>query len=135
MQRLAPSLMFVGDQLGRAEEAIELYVSTFADSRILATDRFDPATDGQEGIRYARIELAGQTVTVTDSPGPHTFTFTPAVSLTVEFDSEAELEAAWERLIEGGMALMPLQAYPFSPKFGWLQDRFGVSWQLSLARA
>jgi predicted 3-demethylubiquinone-9 3-methyltransferase (glyoxalase superfamily) len=62
-----------------------------------------------------------------DSAGPHRFTFTPAISLVVECDREDELDAA-----DGATVLMPLQAYDFSPRFGWQQDRFGVTWQLSL---
>jgi uncharacterized glyoxalase superfamily protein PhnB len=50
----------------------------------------------------------------------------------VECDREDELDAAWARLADGATVLMPLQAYDFSPKFGWLQDRFGATWQLSL---
>jgi predicted 3-demethylubiquinone-9 3-methyltransferase (glyoxalase superfamily) len=66
------------------------------------------------------------------SASAHSFTFTPAISLVVECDREDELDAAWARLADGATVLMPLQAYDFSPRFGWLQDRFGVTWQLSL---
>jgi predicted 3-demethylubiquinone-9 3-methyltransferase (glyoxalase superfamily) len=125
--RLAPCLMFVGDQCGNAEAAMELYVSAFADSEIVDVERSD------HGIRRARFRVAGQELVAMDSDGPHAFTFTPAISLVVEFDDEGDLDGAWEKLSEGGTALMPLQAYDFSPKFGWLQDRYGVSWQLSLA--
>ena len=134
MQRLAPSLMFVGDQCGRAEEAVDLYVSAFENSRVVSVDRFR-LDEGQQGIRHARVELAGREVALMDSPGPHRFSFTPAISLVVEFDGEAELDAAWARLADGATVLMPLQAYDFSPRFGWLQDRFGVTWQMNLVAA
>lgn len=133
MQRMAPCLMFVGDQCGKAEEAIDLYVSAFADAAVLEVERLGSEDGGDRGIKRARFQLAGQELVAMDSPGPHQFTFTPAISLVVECDSEDELDAAWERLADGATVLMPLQAYEFSPKFGWLQDRFGVTWQLSLA--
>ncbi len=69
----------------------------------------------------------------TDSPVKHDFAFTPAMSLFVDCATEAEIEALYAKLSEGGQVLMPLNAYPFSPKFGWLSDKFGVSWQLNLA--
>lgn len=124
--------MFVGDQCGKAEEAMELYVSTFDDSRVLSVERFGPEDEGQRGIKRARFELTGVEVVAMDSAGPHQFSFTPAVSMVVEFDSEEQLDPAWARLVDGGTVLMPLQAYEFSPKFGWLQDRFGVTWQMNL---
>lgn len=124
--------MFVGDQCGKAEEAMELYVSTFDDSRVLSVERFGPEDEGQRGIKRARFELTGVEVVAMDSAGPHQFSFTPAVSMVVEFDTEEQLDPAWARLVDGGTVLMPLQAYEFSPKFGWLQDRFGVTWQMNL---
>jgi predicted 3-demethylubiquinone-9 3-methyltransferase (glyoxalase superfamily) len=125
--------MFVGDQCGKAEEALDLYVSAFDDSAVLDVERFGPEDGGERGVKRARLRIAGRELVAMDSGGPHQFTFTPAISFVVEFDSEDELDAAWARLVDGGAILMPLQAYDFSPKFGWLQDRFGVTWQLSLS--
>jgi predicted 3-demethylubiquinone-9 3-methyltransferase (glyoxalase superfamily) len=124
--------MFVGDQCGKAEEAIGLYVSAFVDSAVLEVERFGSEDEGEPGIKRARIQVAGRELVAMDSPGPHRFTFTPAISLVVECDREDELDAAWARLADRATVLMPLQAYDFSPRFGWLQDRFGVTWQLSL---
>jgi len=67
-----------------------------------------------------------------DSPVKHGFTFTPAISLFVDCGSEAEIDHLFAKLVDGGQVFMPLNADPFSPKFGWLSDRFGVSWQLNL---
>lgn len=131
MTRVAPCLMFVGDQCGRAEEAMELYTSLFADSRIVEVERFAPG-EGQEGVKQARFVLAGTEYRAQDSGAPHGFTFTPAVSLFAECADAAELDAAYAVLAEGGQVLMPLQAYDFSPRFAWVQDRYGVSWQLFL---
>jgi predicted 3-demethylubiquinone-9 3-methyltransferase (glyoxalase superfamily) len=66
-----------------------------------------------------------------DSIVQHDFFFTPAISLFVVCDSEAEIEDAFEKLSKGGSVLMPLAASPVSEKFGWVQDQYGVSWQLS----
>lgn len=63
---------------------------------------------------------------------PHAFDFTPSMSLFVEMDDAQALDTAFARLSEGGNVLMPLDDYGFSPRFGWLVDRFGLSWQLSL---
>ena len=134
MYRIAPCLMFVGDQLGRAEEAMGLYVDAFGDAEILETERFGPQDPVEEGVKRARLRIGEQEIVVMDSPGPHQFTFTPAISLFVDVDTEDELNATWAKLATDDAAvLMPLQAYPFSPRFGWVQDRFGVSWQLNLA--
>lgn len=132
MQPLAPCLMFVGDQCGRAQEATDLYLSAFPGSRVLEAERFE-LEDGRPAVRYSRVEIVGQEVVMMDGPGPHPFGFTPAVSLFVDLQSRELIDAAWAPLTEDGYALMPLQAYDFSPYFGWAQDRFGVSWQLRLA--
>ncbi|MNP81219.1 3-demethylubiquinone-9 3-methyltransferase [compost metagenome] len=67
-----------------------------------------------------------------DSYVKHGFTFTPAVSLYVNCESEAEIDRVYAALSQGGQVLMPLGEYPFSSKFGWVADQFGVSWQLNL---
>ncbi len=127
---VTPFLMFEG----AAEEAMTFYVSLFPRSDIHNIDRYGPGEPGKEGsVRRADFTVAGQRIMCIDSPAPHAFTFTPSVSLFVECDNEAELEAAFARLVDSGAALMPLANYGFSKKFGWVNDRFGVSWQLNLA--
>jgi predicted 3-demethylubiquinone-9 3-methyltransferase (glyoxalase superfamily) len=76
--------------------------------------------------------LAGRDLIALDSDAPHAFGFTPAISLFVDLDSADELDAAFATLSDGGGVLMPLQSYDFSPRFAWIVDRFGVSWQLNL---
>jgi predicted 3-demethylubiquinone-9 3-methyltransferase (glyoxalase superfamily) len=132
MQEIATSLMFVGDQYGKAEEAMEFYIALFDDARVLAVERFGPG-EAESGIKQARFLLAGREYRAMDSGHDHPFTFTPAISLFVDFDDEAQLDAIFVGLSEGGAILMPLQAYDFSVKFAWIQDRFGVTWQLNLA--
>ncbi len=82
---------------------------------------------------HAVFSLAGQRFMCIDSFVGHAFTFTPATSLFVECRTADEVDALFARPSEGGQVLMPLEAYPFSPRYAWVSDRFGVSWQLSLA--
>jgi predicted 3-demethylubiquinone-9 3-methyltransferase (glyoxalase superfamily) len=118
---------------GFATEAMNLYVSVFGGSEIQQVERYGPGEPGAEGtIKRASFTLGGQEFLCIDSPIKHGFTFTPSISLFVECESEAELDAAFNRLSDGGSVLMPVDNYGFSTKFGWLSDRFGVSWQLNL---
>jgi predicted 3-demethylubiquinone-9 3-methyltransferase (glyoxalase superfamily) len=79
------------------------------------------------------LTIGGDEILFFDSPVKHDFGFTPAVSLFVECDGVEELERAFALLSEGGGVFMPLDDYGFSRRFGWLSDRFGVSWQLNVA--
>lgn len=135
--RFTPFLLFVGDRCGRAEEAIEFYTSIFANSRINHVDRYvaGEGPDAAGTVKHASFSLNGQEFMAIDSAADHQFTFTPAVSMFVRCESESEVEELFGRLADGGEVLMPLGAYPFSEKYGWLNDRFGVSWQLNLERA
>jgi predicted 3-demethylubiquinone-9 3-methyltransferase (glyoxalase superfamily) len=118
---------------GAAEEAMNLYVSLFGRSEIVSIERYGSGEQGAEGtVKMATFTLAGREFICIDSPIEHAFTFTPSVSVFVDCESEAELEAAFGKLAAGGAVLMPLGNYGFSTKFGWLQDRFGLSWQLNL---
>lgn len=129
MQKITTFLMFAG----QAEEALQLYTSLFEDSEIVSISRYGDAGPGAPGsVETAVVRLAGQEFMCIDSPIEHDFTFTPAMSLFVTCASEEELERLFERLSSGGSVLMPLDAYGFSRRFGWVADRFGVSWQLNL---
>ena len=133
MQSLATCLMFVGDQCGKAEEAISFYVSLFEDSRVVDVERYSAADDEPEGnIKRARFSLRGREFIAMDSSADHHFTFTPAVSIVATCDREEEVDELYGKLSDGGRVLMPLQSYPFSARFAWVDDRFGVSWQLNL---
>jgi len=119
---------------GVAEEAMGFYVSLFRGSEIQRVERYGPGEQGAEGtVKQATFTLAGRDFMCIDSPVKHAFTFTPSISLFVECESESELESAFSRLSDGGGVLMPLGNYGFSTKFGWLNDRFGVSWQLNFS--
>lgn len=118
---------------GAAEEAMTFYMSLFDRSKVVNIDRYGPGEPGKEGsVRHAIFELGGQPFMCIDSPVSHGFTFTPAISLYVSCADEPEIDRLAAALADRGQVLMPLAAYPFSKKFTWLQDRFGVSWQLSL---
>lgn len=118
---------------GKAEQAIRFYVSLFGNSQIDQIERYGPGEMGAEGtVKRATFTIAGQPFACIDSPTKHAFTFTPSSSMFVECESEAELDAAFSQLSEGGFALMPVGNYGFSTRFGWVQDRFGLSWQLNL---
>jgi predicted 3-demethylubiquinone-9 3-methyltransferase (glyoxalase superfamily) len=134
MEKIATFLMFVGEQHGKAEEAIEFYVSLFKDSRIITMERYGPGKEETEGtVKQATFSLNGQTFMAIDGGLEHSFTFTPAMSLFVQCETEEKVDRLYEELSRGGAILMELAAYPFSDKFAWLEDRFGVSWQLNLA--
>ncbi|MEU6312998.1 VOC family protein [Streptomyces sp. NPDC047014] len=128
-QKITPFLMFEG----RAEEALTFYTSLFADSEVLDITRYGPEGPGPEGtVVRATFSLAGQRVMCIDSHVQHAFGFTPAVSLFVECEGPDELDRLYAALSADGQELMPLGSYGFSARFGWVNDRFGVSWQLNL---
>lgn len=81
-------------------------------------------------MKQATLALLGRKLEFFDSPVRHAFTFTPAISFAVTCDDAAEVDHLFARLSEGGQALMELDAYPFAKRFGWVNDKFGVSWQL-----
>ena len=128
MMSVVPFLMFEGE----AEEAMSLYVSLFEDAHILEIVRYDEDGAGPAGeVLRGRFELCGREYACMDSPTEHDFGFTPSFSMFAEFDNEDDIEAVYVALSEGGNVLMPYQAYSFAKRFCWLQDRYGVSWQLN----
>jgi predicted 3-demethylubiquinone-9 3-methyltransferase (glyoxalase superfamily) len=126
---MTPFLMFEG----RAEEAIRFYVATVPHSELVAIAPWTEGGPGTPGkVMRGSARIGGQLVQFSDSPVKHAFTFTPSLSLFVDCASEAELDRLFAAFSEGGQTLMPLGAYGFSKKFCWVNDRFGVSWQLNL---
>src|SRR6185437_16606880 len=127
---IAPLLMFHGE----AEEAMAFYFSLFANSRMVDLKRYGPEGPGREGtVMRAAISVAGHEILCIDSAVKHPFTFTPATSLFVTCETDDEITRLAGALGKGGKVFMPLDAYPFATRFTCLTDRFGVSWQLSLA--
>ena len=128
--KIHPFLMFEG----KAEEAMNFYVSLFPEAEVLDIVRYGPGQPGAEGsVMKASFSLRGLTILCIDSIIKHGFTFTPAISLFVECESEDEINRVTSALLANGNALMPLGEYGFSRKFAWVSDRYGVSWQLNLA--
>jgi predicted 3-demethylubiquinone-9 3-methyltransferase (glyoxalase superfamily) len=128
-QKITTFLMFEGN----AEEAMTFYLSLFDDAEVVSINRYGADGPGKEGtVQLATFTLAGQQYKCVDSPVHHEFGFTPAVSLFVQCADEAEIDRLYASLGEQGTQLMPLGSYGFSAKFGWVNDRFGVSWQLNL---
>ncbi|MFC3418076.1 VOC family protein [Salinicoccus hispanicus] len=119
---VVPALMFVGKNHGKAEEAIEYYVSIFPDSEVGEIAQYpDDMPPHQKGtVMYGDFRLGQQWFSAMDSAGEHDFNFNEAVSLMVQCRDQQEIDYYWEEL----------SAVPESEQCGWLKDRFGVSWQI-----
>jgi predicted 3-demethylubiquinone-9 3-methyltransferase (glyoxalase superfamily) len=132
MEKVTPFLMF---QDGNAEKAMDFYTSLIEDSAVTNIVRYGANESGDEGtVMQAVFTLKGQEFMCIDSNLKHQFSFTPSFSIFVTCDTEEEIDTLYQKLNEGGQALMQLGDYGFSKKFGWLNDRFGVSWQLNLPK-
>lgn len=140
--KISTFLTFVGDQCGKAEEAINFYVSVFPNSEIKSLIRYAEGEPGgtPELIKFGVIRLNGVEYLVSESNYKHPWSFTPGVSLFVACHSEEEIDALFEKLSsDGGQIMVPLDNYRgqgdygFGKKFGWCADKFGISWQLNLS--
>jgi len=147
MQKIIPFLWFNDN----AEEAVKFYTSLFRNSKIGSMTRYDEAGAAASGrpkgsVMTASFNLNGQEFVVLNG-GP-IFKFNPSVSFILNFDpscltdvvgqakekdARKYLDTVWEKLSQGGSALMPLDKYPFSERYGWIKDKYGLSWQLILS--
>ncbi len=125
MSKIIPHLWFDKE----AKEATNFYASLFPDSKVENVTTLPGTPSGDTDI--VTFKLAGQSF-MAISAGPY-FKFNPSISLFVTFDNEAEIEEVWNKLIDGGSALMAYDTYPWAQKYGWLQDKYGLSWQLSFS--
>jgi predicted 3-demethylubiquinone-9 3-methyltransferase (glyoxalase superfamily) len=133
MGNVVTVLMFAGDQCGRAAEAVAFYAKTLPGVSVGKVEQIsEPGDPGAGDLRRAEFTIGGTPFVAFDSAGPHDFTFTPAVSIWVDLDTETQLESVFTRLAEGGVTHMPMSDYGFSRQFTWVDDRYGVSWQLNL---
>ncbi len=124
---------FLTFQDGNAENAMNFYLELFKDSKVIDVKRWGAGGPVEEGkIMHASFQLNGSLFMCSDSPPIHEWGFTPAVSNFVNCESEVELERLYNALSENGKVMMPLNNYGFSKKFGFVEDRFSVSWQLNL---
>lgn len=129
MQKITPFLWFDN----QAEEAVEFYKSVFKNSQVGESTHHSEAgakVSGQPkgSVMTISYRLYGHDFIALNS-GPM-FKFTPAVSFFVNCETADEVENLWNKLSDGGTALMPLDKYHFSEKYGWIQDKYGVSWQI-----
>jgi predicted 3-demethylubiquinone-9 3-methyltransferase (glyoxalase superfamily) len=122
MQKIIPHLWFDKE----ADEASKFYVSLFENSKLKDKTILNDTPSGT--VDMITVELAGQEFMLL-SAGPY-FKFTPAVSFLIACSTVDEVETLWEKLMRDGQALMPLDAYPFSEKYGWVIDKYGLSWQV-----
>ncbi|EOL47723.1 VOC family protein [Enterococcus caccae] len=128
MSKFSPCLWFDG----KVEEAAEFYVNAFEQSKINKVDYYVDSEHQPKGsVLTISLTLAGQEVILLNG-GPE-FNFTPAISFFVECETEAQIDELWETLSHNGEVLMEFGSYPFSKKYGWLKDQYGVSWQLVLS--
>lgn len=121
-QKITPHLWFDKE----AKAAAKFYTSVFAGSKIISSVKLSGTPSGTVDI--VTIDLAGQAFTLL-SAGP-LFKFTPAISFMVSCATKKEVDMLWEQLSVGGTALMELGSYPFSERYGWVEDKFGLSWQI-----
>jgi predicted 3-demethylubiquinone-9 3-methyltransferase (glyoxalase superfamily) len=122
---IIPSLMFTGDMTGKAEEAIDFYMSVFKDSKRGMTAPYPEgaAPEKDAKIMFAEFLLENQWFTAMDSGHMHKFGFNEAISLLVRCDTQEDIDYYWQKL----------SAVPEAEQCGWLKDKFGVSWQISPA--
>jgi predicted 3-demethylubiquinone-9 3-methyltransferase (glyoxalase superfamily) len=130
MQKIVPHLWFDA----QAVEAAAFYTTIFPDSKVTSTRVIKDTPSGDcDVVAFELMGMEFQSI----SAGPY-FKFNPSVSFMVNFDPSQDANAAalidevWEKLSEGGKVLMPIDAYPFSKRYGWIEDKYGLSWQLIL---
>jgi len=130
MQKITTHLWFDTE----AKEAAAFYTSVFPNSKVTHESKISGTPSGDcDVISFDIMGASFQAI----SAGPY-FKFNPSISLMVNFDPSKEVNAAihideiWSKLLVGGKVLMPLDAYPFSKRYGWIQDKYGLSWQLIL---
>ncbi|MBY0357186.1 MAG: VOC family protein [Candidatus Obscuribacterales bacterium] len=120
-QKIAPTLMFVGEHHKQAEQAMKFYVSQFANSKVIGLKHYEAGEHEPEGtLKHATFSLSGQEFMVLDSGYDHQFNFSLAISFIVNCEDQAEIDKFWTELSAGGN----------TNHCGWLMDKFGVSWQI-----
>lgn len=140
-QKMTPNLWFDGN----GKEAADFYTSILPDGKIVGTSYYP--NSAEEGLADFQQDMAGKVLTVEFELNGYrfmainadsTFKPTPSISFMVNFDpsedaqAQEHLDELWEKLIDGGEALMELGEYPYSKRYGWVKDRYGITWQLIL---
>ena len=121
-QRIIPTLMFVGKQNGKAEEAINFYSSVFGNARVGDILRYSKGEEpDKEGtVKHASFMLEDQDFAAMDSAREHNFAFNESISFMVHCNTQKEIDYYWEKL----------SVYPEAEQCGWLKDKYGLSWQI-----
>ena len=114
--------MFTGEQHKKAEEAINFYTSIFKNSKIIQLERYKSGEGPEGAIVHSKFTLNGQEFTAMDSHMPLPYNFNPAVSMVVNCETQEGIDYYWDKLSEGGDER--------AQQCGWLQDKYGVSWQI-----
>ena len=123
MQKIIPHLWFDKE----AKDATTFYASLFENSKVKNVTTITGTPSGDCDV--VTFDLAGQEF-MAISAGPY-FKINPSISFFVVFNNEKDIEAVWDQLVVGGKVLMSYDTYPWAHKYGWLQDKYGLSWQLS----
>lgn len=118
--RILPSMLFVGDKFGRAEEAISFYSGIFEEASKLTMSKYLERDANAGKTLYSEFSLNGAEIVAMDGPGNHAYTFNEGVSVVIECDDQKEVDHYWNMLTVGGEESM----------CGWLKDKFGISWQV-----
>jgi predicted 3-demethylubiquinone-9 3-methyltransferase (glyoxalase superfamily) len=120
-QRITPSLLFTGNQFGKAEEAIHFYISLFKNSAVDTITLYPNEMPHAGKVMYSEFNLNQYKLVAMDGPGVHDYTFNEALSFVVDCDTQDEIDYYWSALIKDGGQ---------ESQCGWLKDKFGVSWQI-----
>lgn len=139
-QKITPNLWFDG-----AKDAVDFYLNAFGNGQVVNTVYYP--NSAEEGLADFQQDLAGKELAIDFELGDQRFTainagpefkFNPSTSFMVNFDPSRDdqarehLDALWNNLMDGGKALMELGEHPYSKRYGWVQDRYGLTWQLIL---
>ena len=121
-QRIVPCLMFAGDLISKADEAVNFYTSLFKNAKIDSISRYPAEAPDTEGaLQYAQFKLNGQTFSIMGSVMPHAFAFNEAVSFVINSETQDDIDHFWNKMTEGGGK---------ESQCAWLKDKYGVSWQI-----
>lgn len=121
-QKIAPCLMFTGEQHKKAEEAIHFYMSIFKNSEIIRLERYQAGQGPEGALVHCKFTLDGQEFVAMDSHESMSYAFNQALSFVVNCETQEEIDHYWDKLSEGGDER--------AQQCGWLQDKYGISWQI-----
>ena len=122
LEKYVPTLMFTGENAGRAKEAIEFYTGIFPDAKVQGIMEYPEGSEDKPGyVQHAQFDIAGYTLMCMDSSLDHKFNFTEGNSLVVNCKDQEEIDHYWDALTKDGGQ---------ESRCGWLKDKYGVSWQI-----